>query len=145
MNESRGDAQFEDMDSQPAALEAGRACDACGCQLGCNLQVADTPAAYIQGDVKGTHGWACIPPEARPKLGDAAYNQLQDLHWPVVRLKNALYGHPDAGTYWEEMFHGHAASSGFEPVDPEWPFAYIHLKLDVYNTFRHIMAQAMNF
>ena len=51
---------------------------------------------------------------------------------PVYRLRQALYGHPDAGTFWEEHCDHHVKSCGFEPIGPEWPSAYMHPKLKLY-------------
>ncbi len=54
----------------------------------------------------------------RPKL-------LHPTEWaskykdPVVRLKLALYGHPDAGGYWGEHCNKHLAKAGSQPV-PDW-------------------------
>ena len=49
---------------------------------------------------------------------------------PVVRLEQALYGHPDAGTYWEEHCDSHCRSVGFEPIQ-DWPSCYWHDKLQL--------------
>ena len=51
---------------------------------------------------------------------------------PVYRLKQALYGHPDAGTYWEEHCGRHVKACGFEPAGPEWPSTYFHPELKLY-------------
>ena len=51
---------------------------------------------------------------------------------PVCRLKKALYGHPDAGTYWEEKVDAHCKRVGFEPIGPEWPSCYFHQRLKLF-------------
>eukprot|EP00969_Alexandrium_andersonii_P275625 12181052-Alexandrium_andersonii.AAC.1 len=48
---------------------------------------------------------------------------------PVYRLKKALYGHPDAGTYWEQKCDRHVKSVGYAPVGEEWPSCYYHAEL----------------
>ena len=53
------------------------------------------------------------------------------MHQPVYRLKKALYGHPDAGTYWEQTCDQHVRSVGFEPVGEEWPSCYRHAQLNL--------------
>ncbi len=44
-------------------------------------------------------------------------------------LKKALYGHPDAGTFWEEHCDKGVKAVGFEPVGNEWPSVYVHRAL----------------
>ena len=50
---------------------------------------------------------------------------------PVVLLKKALYGHPDAGTYWEQHCNRAVNASGFEPV-VTWPSCFYHPKLELF-------------
>ena len=49
----------------------------------------------------------------------------------MCRLKKALYGHPDAGTYWEQTCDAHVRSVGFVPIGLEWPSCYNHPKLSL--------------
>ena len=86
-------AIFQDMGSNPATMDAGRAADCYGCVEGNSIEVADAEQAYIQAELSGTPTWVCIPPEDRPASW-AKYRK------PVVMLKKALYGHPDSGTFW---------------------------------------------
>ena len=65
-----------------------------------------------------------LPPEAVNNKG--FYYQVRD---PVVRLKLALYGHPDSPTFWEMHCEGLVATIGFEPYGPEWPSLYFHPEL----------------
>ena len=51
---------------------------------------------------------------------------------PVFRLRKALYGHPDAGTFWEEKVDAHMKKVGFIGLNPEWPSCYYHPHLAVY-------------
>ena len=48
---------------------------------------------------------------------------------PVCRLVKALYGHPDAGTMWEQHCHKAVQKVGFKPVGDEWPSLYFHAQL----------------
>ena len=50
---------------------------------------------------------------------------------PVVRLVKALYGHPDAGTFWEQHCDESVRSMGFQPVGEEWPSVYTHPELQL--------------
>ena len=76
--------------------------------------MADAVQAYIQATLRGTPCWIELPPEAAPS----------ECNWgkyrrPVVPLRKALYGHPNAGTFWEQH------------CDEEWPSVYIHEKLQL--------------
>ncbi len=46
---------------------------------------------------------------------------------PVVRLLRALYGHPDAGTCWEEHCDKQLTGIGFEPIE-QWSSCYWLMK-----------------
>jgi hypothetical protein len=77
-------AQFEDMGSAPATLEASRAADAYGCFEGNDVQAADAEQAYIQAELKGTETWVALPEDQWPPHWHGKY------HRPVVKLKKAL-------------------------------------------------------
>ena len=69
-------------------------------------------------------------------MGDVAQRSLAatmdrcKMERPVVRLEQALYGHPDAGTYWEEHCDKHCRAVGFEPIQ-DWPSCYWHNELQL--------------
>ena len=46
-------------------------------------------------------------------------------------MLKALYGHPDAGTYWEQKCDAHVKAVGFVPIGSEWPSCYYHPKLSL--------------
>ena len=48
---------------------------------------------------------------------------------PVCRLVKALYGHPDAGTMWEQHCHTAVQKVGFKPIGDEWPSLYYHSEM----------------
>ena len=50
---------------------------------------------------------------------------------PVVILKKALYGHPDAGTYWEMHLNECLRKVGVAAI-PSWPSCFWHKKLRLY-------------
>ena len=119
-------AIFQDLGSSPANLQAAKAVDCFGCLPGHAIEIADAEQAYIQADMKGDPTWVSLPPEARP---DWRRKQFPNLRRPVFRLKKALYGHPDAGTYWEQKCDARVQSVGFIPIGPEWPSCYYHTKI----------------
>ena len=49
---------------------------------------------------------------------------------PVVPLRIALYGHPDAGGYWEKHCESHIISEGFITI-PDWRSVSWHPELKV--------------
>ena len=118
-------AIFQDLGSTPATLEASRVADAFGAQENWATEIADAEQAYVQADMKGTPTWVCLPPNQR--RGKAA-----KMTQPVYSLKKALYGHPDAGTYWEEKCDQHVRHVGFEPVGEEWPSCYVHKTMNLF-------------
>ncbi len=46
-------------------------------------------------------------------------------------MLKALYGHPDAGTYWEQTCDAHVKAVGFVPIRLEWPSCYYNPKLSL--------------
>ena len=52
---------------------------------------------------------------------------------PVVEMKQALYGHPDAGGYWERHCDAGVKAAGFEPIGDcfEWRSCYFNHKTKV--------------
>ena len=61
---------------------------------GHDIEQADAAQAYIQAPLKGTETWVQLPHEHWPEEW-----KRNAMHKPVVRLKLALYGHPDSGTF----------------------------------------------
>ena len=114
VNQNYEAAMFQDLGSSLATLDASRAADAFGAVPGHAIEVADAEQAYVQAEMKGTPTYVCLPPDQR--FGKAA-----NMHRPVFRLKRALYGHPDAGTYWEDHCDKHVKAVGFSQIGPEWP------------------------
>ena len=46
---------------------------------------------------------------------------------PVVKLRIALYGHPDSGGLWEQHCESQLKAVGFIMPDPEgWPSVFFH-------------------
>ena len=101
-------------------MEAAEAVDAHGLQKGHVIQASDADQAYTQAllgdEVPGrgivdckvkTETWVRLPPEARPISW--ANSNFRD---PVVPLIRALYGHPDAGGYWEAHCEKHLREVG---------------------------------
>ena len=88
--------------------------------------LADAIRAYIQADLKGPRFFVELPSEAWP-----SWVNLQEYRRPVVRLKKALYGHPDSGTMWEQHCDKAVKAVGFVAVGPEWPSTYYHKEMEL--------------
>ena len=98
-----------------------------GVHLDTISRMADAEQAYVQALLTGTETWVCLPPEAR--VGKAWKGWEDPSCKPVVRLRLALYGHPDSGTCWERHCDAHLKKVGFEPVSEIWNSCYYHKKL----------------
>ena len=123
-------AIFQDLGSAPATLEAAKVADFYGCAPGNDVDIADAEQAYVQADMKGTPTWVALPEDAR--LHPEWKRKWGHMRRPVCRLKKALYGHPDAGTFWEEKVDAHVQRVGFIPVGCEWPSCYFHPKMKLF-------------
>ena len=96
-------AIFQELSSSPATLEAAKSVDAYGCMKGHEVQQCDAQQAYVQSELGGTETWISLPKILRPPPW-AEYKE------PVCILNLAIYGHPDAGGYWERHCEKHLAS-----------------------------------
>lgn len=91
----------QDLQPNPASMQAGKVVD---CYAWCpahGCQQSDAEQAHVQAWLKGAETWIPLPREAWPpewfyEDGTPMYEQ------PVIRLLRALYGHPGAGTFWEQ-------------------------------------------
>ena len=119
-------AFFQDLGNSPATFEAARWADLYGLLPKNSVTLADAIRAYIQADLKGPRFFVELPPEAWPTWVD-----LSKYRRPVVRLRKALYGHPDSGTMWEQHCDKAVKSVGFVAVGPEWPSTYYHKGMDL--------------
>ena len=117
VRDHNGDAAiFEELQSAPAAMEAGRICDMYGCIQGNCLSTADGVQAYVQAKLQGPPTWVEIPRLHWPvtwfhRDGSPKYRR------PVVPLVKALYGHPNAGCFWEAECKERLLSLGFRSVE----------------------------
>ena len=117
-------AEFAEMSSSPATLEAFKLVDVVASLPGNSGQKADAEQAYVQTRLGGTPTWLRLPRDRWPTGWDKRF------HDPVVPMELALYGHPDSGGYWEEHCHAALLDAGFRPV-PEWPSMYYQPRLEL--------------
>ena len=114
-------ALFQDLGNSPATFDASQWADYYGCLPGHDVQMADAIQAYIQAKLSGVPCWVELPDEAwHPSANRHKFRR------PVCRLVKALYGHPDAGTMWEQHCHTAVQKVGFKPLGEEWPSLYFH-------------------
>ena len=114
-------AMFKELGSAPASMCAGKIGDAWGLARGHTTEQADAEQAYIQCELQGDETWVSLPPEIRP----ASWAKYRN---PVCRLRLSLYGHPDAGGYWEKHCEEQLLLEGFQPVT-DWRSCYWHPEL----------------
>ena len=89
-------AFFQDLGNSPASFESSIWEDFYGCIPGHSVNLADAIQAYIQAHLTGPPCWVELPSDAWPDGVDVSKYQR-----PVVRLRKALHGHPDAGAMWD--------------------------------------------
>ena len=124
VRDAHGDwAIFADLGSQPATIESSRVADAVGLQPGFTTEIADAEQAYVQAELKGPSTWVTLPKMLWPR-------HWHDIDDPVVLLKRALYGHPQAGAFWEEHLELALERENFTKVKG-WKSTYRHDKLDL--------------
>eukprot|EP00972_Heterocapsa_arctica_P053828 7927453-Heterocapsa_arctica.AAC.1 len=114
-------AIFNELSSMPATLEASKAVDPYGLMPDIAIGQCDAEQAYVQSELGGTKTWVSLPKERCPE-SFKAFNR------PVVILKLSLYGHPDAGGYWEAHCKTKLFEGGFKDVD-DWTSVYWHPRL----------------
>ena len=122
-------AIFNDQGSSPANMQAGKAVDQYGLLPDHTIEQADAEAAYTQCDLKGTATWVRLPEDRWPDSWffiDKKGNRTPKFKDPVCRLHKALYGHPDAGTYWEMHAEEHLTKVGFKQVQDWRSCFYLH-------------------
>ena len=84
-------AIFEELSSSPAAMSSGKFADAYGSTPGNVIETADGEQAYPQAKMSSqTKTWIRLPKYRWPE----SWKGMTD---PVVIMRQALYGHPDAG------------------------------------------------
>ncbi len=94
-DENRDVALFQELGSKPATFEAGAACDAYGLFAGHDAQHAYVEQAYVQTRLGVTFPLGLA-------AAKAPFEALVSLLLPIRPFVLDLYGHPDAGGYWEQ-------------------------------------------
>ena len=118
-------AQFSELSSSPASINASKFGDWWACvddpvHGPHTCMQSDATQAYTQSKLDGTPTWVRLPRDQWP----SSWANMRD---PVVPLDKALYGHPDAGGYWERHCTKQLKAIGFENI-PEWPSCFWHAK-----------------
>ena len=121
VDQDKNIALFQELSSCPATMQASKAADTYGLFPGNATEQADARQAYTQSKLGGTPTYVRLPKDAWPD----SWKGMTD---PVCPLLLALYGHPDAGGYWEQHCESHVTSKGFVPI-PSWRSCYFHPQL----------------
>ena len=105
-------AVFSELSASPAIMEAAKSVDVYGMLPGHVVMQSDARQAYTQARLLGPPTWVRLPKDQWPASWSA-------MHDPVCILRLALYGHPDAGGYWEKHCEAKIAEVGFTPLDED--------------------------
>ena len=124
MDEWHRHAVFQELSCHPASMEAAKCTDAYSCFPGHDGEQDDAEQAFIQADIDDSEieTFARIPREYLPK-------KFQHMTDPVVRVKKALYGHPDAPGLWEKNLEQGLRDVEFLPIHENWPSVFFHERL----------------
>ena len=76
---------------------------------------------YVQSKLGGITTWVTLPKDRWPE-------SFKGYRHPVLILRLSLYGHPDAGGYWEAHCKSKLEEGGFQAVD-DWTSVYWHPNL----------------
>jgi hypothetical protein len=109
-------------------MTAAKACDLHGLLEGHIIENADATQAYAQSLLGGAETWVSLPREEWPE-------SWRHVRRPVCPLEKALYGHLDAGGYWEQHCDNHLRDCGFLPIageDKAWRSCYWSPSLSCY-------------
>ena len=80
---------------------------------------SDCIRAYTQAEMKGNKTFIRLPRPWWPKIW-----HKMGLRDPVVELRKALYGHPQAGDLWHNHLKTELETLGFATIDG-WPSTYV--------------------
>ena len=118
-HEIRGDALavFQEMSSRPTTIVALNVAIAYGMISGHKCTTVDAVKAYAQSDLKSKHPTYIEIPKY---LCPPAWRKMDK---PVVQLKKALYGHPEAGGHWERHLEAIIKTMGGKPI-PNHPSCF---------------------
>ena len=111
-------ALFGEVASSPSSMAASKAADFWGALPGHAVQYSDAEMAYTQADMGGDPTYVRLPKAWWPD----SWHKIAD---PCCRMLRALYGHPDAGYYWERHCRSIIVKLGFKELE-NWPNVYFH-------------------
>ncbi len=103
-------------------MDAAKALDCFGSFPGYTVKTGDAKGAYTQALLLGAETWVTLPENRWPKHWKGKF------HRPVVRLILALYGHADAGGFWEAQCEEKLLSIGWEKLAEERQGCFWHRK-----------------
>ena len=117
-------------------MSASKLADLYGSLPGYVIETADGDQAYPQAKMASpVKTWVRLPrdrwPESWSRGGSAPPGGYKD---PVVLMRQALYGHPDAGGYWERHCEAGVEKAGFLPVGScgEWRSCFFNPRTKVF-------------
>ena len=88
---------------------------------GYSQEQSDATSAYTQAFLRGPPTWVALPRDPWPKSWNGRFEH------PVVPLVLNLYGHPNAGSFWEQAREKkkHVTECGFKKIEG-WRSVFWH-------------------
>ncbi len=90
-----------------------------GSILGYRVKTGDAKGAYTQSLLRGVKAQVTPPERQWQKHWTSKFRR------PVVPLTLALYGHADAGGFWEQYCEAQLVSIRLERISEEWPGVFL--------------------
>ena len=122
--ESGNIALYQTLSASPASIVAANAIICFGLLKGCKVSTADAVKAYLQSELKSLcETWVRLPREVWPVSWFDEHGNPR-FYKPVVRLRKSLYGHPEAGSHWQEHLEAELLRMGGQKI-PEFPSTFV--------------------
>ena len=118
VRDENGAAKFySDVSSCPAEIGSARTAVAYAAAVGGGVEAADAEAAYIQSELVGTPTFCILPPEWVSYMSKEVQQAAAHMRMPVFRMLRSLYGHPQAGKFWEDHLVKVLESQGWRAIE----------------------------
>ena len=121
---------YEEISNAPASFTAARTALACAVLKRHRVTFRDAAQAYLQASISGPgriSTWVELPVDWWPDswFHDGSKRGVPMYKRPVVKLLQALYGHPESGALLENYLKQALGNNGWQKIY-EWPGVFHH-------------------